>query len=480
MAALQTILEKVVSFWTEVESIITDLATAIKLTLINLWMQIQPLLSNIKPILVNFFETFVRKSIILYQTILQYDFFFAFLSVIIAVGTVNWAIWLMRRARSTFYRPVKERYHATTSVIIPVYKENKKTLKDTIDSILKNKPEEIIIILDHTEKNLMTFLKENYGHVRKVKPCFISTPGKRPALAKGIELAQSEIVVLVDSDTQWSSEHFLENLIAPFKDPRVGGTGSRQKVKLKETWAQKIIDWNLDLKYSDYIPSDSISGSVLCLSGRTAAYRRKILLPILKKLTNEYFLWHRCMGGDDTRLTSMVLQQGYKTIYQDNAIAESEFHPSLWVYLKQKIRWSRNSFRAYLKAIFSAWPWKQRRWQYLIAAYHTIAPGITAFIGFAFFAYSLYIKEYTFVYFWMIWMLISRLIKGYSHIRKHPTEIYLLPAVALYYFLLSFIKLYAFLTLTIESWSGSRNDYRIIRGKRVSYKTTISRILYGD
>src|SRR3989344_4380304 len=277
----------------------------------------------------------------------------------------------------------------------------------------------------------MKFEQENYKNNTKVKAHFIDLPGKRPALAKGIKLAQHEIVVLVDSDTQWKTEHFLENLIAPFKDPRVGGTGSRQKVKLKETWAQKIIDWNLDLKYSDYVPSDSLSGSVLCLSGRTAAYRRKIILPVLHKLTHEYFLWHRCLGGDDTRLTSLVLQQGYRTIYQDNAVAEAEFHPSLLVYLKQKVRWSRNSFRAYLKAIFSPWPWKQERWQYLIAAYHTIAPGITALIGFAFFIYALVIQEYSFVYFWLAWIFVSRLIKGYSHIVRHPKEVYLLPAIVL-------------------------------------------------
>ncbi|MBI2581695.1 glycosyltransferase [Candidatus Woesearchaeota archaeon] len=457
---------------------LTEFFEDIKTGLSNLWIYLKPSLielgSNAKMLFSDFLDTFVKKAIVLYEAIIQYDFLFAFLSAILAIGTINWAIWLMRRARSTFYRPYKEKFQATTSVIIPVYKEKKYTLKDTIDSIIRNNPNEIILIFDHTEKSLMKFVQENYKNNTKVKAHFIDLPGKRPALAKGIKLAQHEIVVLVDSDTQWKTEHFLENLIAPFKDPRVGGTGSRQKVKLKETWAQKIIDWNLDLKYSDYVPSDSLSGSVLCLSGRTAAYRRKIILPVLHKLTHEYFLWHRCLGGDDTRLTSLVLQQGYRTIYQDNAVAEAEFHPSLLVYLKQKIRWSRNSFRAYLKAIFSPWPWKQERWQYLIAAYHTIAPGITALIGFAFFIYALVIQEYSFVYFWLAWIFVSRLIKGYSHIVRHPKEVYLLPAIVLYYFLLSFVKLYAFLTITVESWSGSRNNYTIKRGKRVVYKNPLS------
>ncbi len=450
----------------------------VKIFLVSLFQNVGSALSNtwvyVKPLFSNFFDTFGQKTITLYQVIAQHNFFLQILGVVITISTINWAIWLMRRARSTFYKPYKEVYQASTSVVIPVYQEKKYTLKDTIDSILKNNPDEIIIIFDQTEKKLMSFVRENYKHVRKIKTHFIDVPGKRPALAKGIELAQHEIVVLVDSDTQWKTSHFLENLIKPFRNPKVGATGSRQKVKFKDTWVQKIIDWNLDLKYSDYIPSDSISGSVLCLSGRTAAYRRDIIVPVLDKLVNEYFLGHHCVGGDDTRLTTLVLQQGYKAIYQDNAVAETEFHPSIWPFLKQKTRWSRNSFRAYLRAIFSAWPWKQRRWQYLISAYYTLVPGISALVGVAFFSYAIYYREYSFIYFWIAWLFISRLIKGYSHLKKHPEHLYLWPTEVLYFFILSFIKLYAFFTLTWESWAGSRGDYKIVKGKRVATKAAKS------
>src|SRR3989344_290315 len=199
---------------------LTEFSEDIKTGLSNLWIYLKPSLielgSNAKMLFSDFLDTFVKKAIVLYEAIIQYDFLFAFLSAILAIGTINWAIWLMRRARSTFYRPYKEKFQATTSVIIPVYKEKKYTLKDTIDSIIRNNPNEIILIFDHTEKSLMKFVQENYKNNTKVKAHFIDLPGKRPALAKGIKLAQHEIVVLVDSDTQWKTEHFLENLIAPF------------------------------------------------------------------------------------------------------------------------------------------------------------------------------------------------------------------------------------------------------------------------
>lgn len=413
-----------------------------------------------------FFDSFQRKAMVLWNSISNNDPLLNLFIIAAGIGTVNWAIWFTRRTRSIFYSPTKGDSNFKSSVVIPVYKEKKSVLLSVINSILKNGADEIVLVLDEGEKELMDAIKENYN-TNKIRAFFISEPGKRPALAKGIRLATNDIVVLVDSDTRWVGNNFLKTLLIPFNDPEVGGIGSRQQVKNSNNWARKIINWNLDLKYTDYIPSDSMAGSVLCLSGRTAAYRRNIILPVLDKLVNEKFLGHKCMGGDDTRLSSLVLMQGYKNVYQDNAIAESHFNPEFSTYLKQKIRWSRNSFRAYLKAMFSKWPWKQKRTVYLISAYHTVFPGLTALIGIVFFGYSIYLQEYSLTITLVVWGLVSRGIKSYSHLRKYPSEIYLLPIIVVYYYLLSFIKLYAFFTMTRERWEGSRTKYVIKQGVRV-------------
>lgn len=390
---------------------------------------------------------------------------YVLLTLTLVFGSINWVIWFVRRTRSINYIPIKGSYEASTSVVIPVYNETYEVLKDTVDSVLKNRPDEVILILDHTEAEIMKSIKAEYKD--KVKCHFIIEPGKRPALAKGINLSKGDIVVLVDSDTRWVGENFLKNLIVPFKDPKVGGVGTRQKVKERSSWGQRIIDWVLDLKYSDYIKSDSLSGSVLCLSGRTAAYRREILLPELDKLTEERFLWHKCQGGDDARLTTLVLMQGYNTVYQDTSLAKTSFDRRFIVYLRQKIRWSRNSFRTYLKSIFSAWPWKQKRFYYLMSAYHTLVPGLLFLLSMAFVIYSVYLQLYILAYIWIIWAFLSRIIKGFSHLRKEPSAITLLPIIVFFYFFLSFIKLYAFLTMTRERWSGSRKNYRIKNGIRI-------------
>jgi N-acetylglucosaminyltransferase len=40
-------------------------------------------------------------------------------------------------------------------------------------------------------------------------------------------------------------------------------------------------------------------GGVACLSGRTAAYRRSAIIPLMPALEHEIFLGRECVAGDD-------------------------------------------------------------------------------------------------------------------------------------------------------------------------------------
>jgi hypothetical protein len=51
------------------------------------------------------------------------------------------------------------------------------------------------------------------------------------------------------------------------------------------------------------------------------------------------------------------------------------------------------------------------------------------------------------------WLLVGRGIRGFSHLRRHPQEILLLPVVALTVILIALpIKFYAFLTMNKQGW----------------------------
>ena len=145
----------------------------------------------------------------------------------------------------------------------------------------------------------------------------------------------------------------------PFADPAVGGVSTRQSVYQADTsvW-RRVADWIINNRYLDYVPATGRAGAVVCVSGRTAAYRREIVLKVLPHLEDEFFLGKRCIAGDDGRLTWLVLASGYRTVYQSTAHALSMFPTTFRAFCKQRVRWSRNSYRCYLTAMWKGWLWR--------------------------------------------------------------------------------------------------------------------------
>ena len=53
----------------------------------------------------------------------------------------------------------------------------------------------------------------------------------------------------------------------------------------------------------------------------------------------------------------------------------------------------------------------------------------------------------------LIWLLVGRGIRGYSHLRRHPQEVLLLPLLALVVIMIALpIKLFAFVTMNKQGW----------------------------
>src|SRR3989344_1758889 len=188
-----------------------------------------------------------------------------------------------------------------------------------LESWKKNQPAEIIAVIDYTDKKCIEVFKKFSKDFPKAHLIVTHTPGKRPALADGIKVAKHEIVALVDSDTVWV-DTTLKNGLPPFHDPRVAGVATYQSVLNPKTFAQKIFDIQLDLRYMHEYPFLAAAGNALvCLSGRTAFYRREILVPMLHDLEHEEFMGRPVISGDDKCLTYLVLAAGWKVAYQSNS-----------------------------------------------------------------------------------------------------------------------------------------------------------------
>jgi cellulose synthase/poly-beta-1,6-N-acetylglucosamine synthase-like glycosyltransferase len=375
---------------------------------------------------------------------------------IAAAGIFVWALWLVRAIMSATAGPIEGMFRATTSVVVPAFHEDPDILMRCLDSWREQDPDEIIIVLDLADVDTYDRIVD-LGDDR-VRPILFEHAGKRSALGAGIRLARYEILVLTDSDTSWTPGLLVE-VQKPFVDPTVGGVSTQQNVYARTTsiW-RRVADWLVNLRYYNYVPAMGRAGAVPCVSGRTAVYRKSAVLPVLDKLENEFFLGKRCISGDDGRLTWLVLASGFKTVHQRSAKALSMFPSTFSAFVKQRVRWSRNSYRCYLTAMFKGWLWQQpliTKITVLQILFTPVTMGFTV-------AYLLLSRlELTPIAIAAvaIWLLLGRGIRGFSHLRRHPGEILLLPLVVLVVIFIALpIKLFAFVTMNRQGWLTRHAD----------------------
>ncbi|MDX3689884.1 glycosyltransferase family 2 protein [Streptomyces europaeiscabiei] len=371
-------------------------------------------------------------------------------------GAFVWGLWLYRAVLSRFAKPVVNNYRTTVSVVVPAYREDASILLDCLDTWLAQDPTEVIIVPDVEDTEVLRRLAQVTDP--RVRVLAFEHRGKRSALGVGIRAATSELVVLVDSDTRWEPG-LLAAVQMPFVDPAVGGVGTQQNVYQRRTsvW-RRIADWLVNLRYYDYVPAMGRAGAVACLSGRTAAYRRAAIEPVLENLENEFFLGRRCVAGDDGRLTWLVLASGYKTVHQSSARAISMFPSSFRAFVKQRVRWSRNSYRCYLTALYKGWLWRVPLVTKITVLQILLTP-VTMGMALGYLLFSRLELTGRGVVLVLIWLLVGRGIRGYSHLRKHPQELLLLPLLALVVIMISLpIKLFAFLTMNRQGWLTRTSD----------------------
>lgn len=371
-------------------------------------------------------------------------------------GLLVWSLWLYRVILSRLAKPIVNGHRTSVSVVIPSYREDPDILLRCLESWLAQDPTEIIIVVDTADEEC----QERLSHITdpRLRVLVFEHAGKRSALGVGIRAANCEILVFADSDTWWRPG-LLDAVQMPFEDPQVGGVGTQQNVYQRTTsvW-RRIADWLVNLRYYDYVPAMGSKGGVACLSGRTAAYRRSAVLPVVDHLENEFFLGRRCVAGDDGRLTWLILASGYKTVHQSSAQAVSMFPDSFRAFVKQRVRWSRNSYRCYLTALWKGWLWKTPFVTKVTVLQIVLTP-VTMGITLAYLLFSRLELTPVGIGLAVGWLLLGRGVRGWSHLKRHPKEIMLLPLLALVVIMIALpIKLYAFFTMNKQGWLTRTSD----------------------
>jgi cellulose synthase/poly-beta-1,6-N-acetylglucosamine synthase-like glycosyltransferase len=364
------------------------------------------------------------------------------------LGLIRWATWLVRRIPAVLYKPIVNNYRLPMSIVVPTYQEDPDIFAMAIESWLANDVEEVILVIDSSDATCQEIARRY-----PVTVVITDVPGKRDALRRGWRVARTPLVALVDSDTIWAPDVASE-VCKPFADPRIGGVGTRQSVYGTKGFLARITDMFLDNRYFDENASQSLLGqAVSCLSGRTAIYRRDILLEIEAEFMEEEFWGVPCLSGDDKRLTTLTLEHGYLTYMQRTAVVWSTF-PDKWrIFFKQRVRWARNTWRSDMRALSRRWVWRHPFLAYTMV--DKALSGFTVLLGPIFLTMALIAQEWIVAAILVAWWQISRSAKFLPHIVRRPSSFFFVLGYVVVSWLMALIKIRALMTIRAQKW-GTR------------------------
>ena len=237
-------------------------------------------------------------------------------------------------------------YEPTVAFIIPCKNEERDIGDSVIQSYQIDYPRdkiEVIVINDGSTDRTMLILRELQKFYPSLKVIdWPKNQGKRWAMAAGFEVANSEIVIQLDSDSHIEPKTFQE-LILPFRNSKVAAVCAHGEAKN----ADKNIITRMQAAY--YFMSfkilkaaESTFDTVFCCSGCCSAYRRSAVMPILYNWLSESFLGLPVTWGDDRALTSWLMKSGEKTVFSGRALAYT-IVPEKWrQLLTQQLRWKKS------------------------------------------------------------------------------------------------------------------------------------------
>ncbi len=302
------------------------------------------------------------------------------------------------------------------SIIFPIHDEDPeildKVMKYAIRCLQTLKNIELIFVDDGSSnldkvKPIYDYYQKNYNIIIKYQ----TNQGKREAQCSGFRASTGEIIITTDSDTLIYSEGILR-LIAPLiAFSNVGAvTGDLRVANDSENWLTMLTSLRYWMAFHLERASQSLSGTMTCLSGPFSAYRREVFEAVKEEYINQQFLGKKCTYGDDRHLTNLVITNGYQTIFQEGAIADTYVPSKLSKFYNQQIRWSKSFYREFI------WSLGKIRYYSLFSTWDTLSQFLMTFLYL--FAFSNVIFRFWATKNWGILVWYSILLIGIALVRS--------------------------------------------------------------
>jgi cellulose synthase/poly-beta-1,6-N-acetylglucosamine synthase-like glycosyltransferase/peptidoglycan/xylan/chitin deacetylase (PgdA/CDA1 family)/spore germination protein YaaH len=252
--------------------------------------------------------------------------------------TIAVLAWLHQRRRKpeapAGFRPL-------VSVLIPAYDEAW-VISSTLESVLRSSyaPLEVIVVDDGSHDDTAAIVESRFGKDDRVHLLRQSNQGKSAALNRAVGEAHGEILVTIDADTAIEAAT-IPRLVRHFVDPSVAGVAGNTKVANR---ARRLTRWQA-LEY---------------ISGQNLEKRAFDLLNCITVVPGAVGAWRadviRTSGGfskntvaEDTDLTLTIRRNGWRILFDDQAVARTIAPETPSALVRQRFRWTFGTLQALWK-----------------------------------------------------------------------------------------------------------------------------------
>jgi hyaluronan synthase len=269
----------------------------------------------------------------------------------LGLGVLYGAITLYYAFR---YRPVATPTDAelpTLTVIVPAYNEGPMVRVSLMSALRSDYPADKLQIIavddgskDDTWLHIEAVAKASGGRVTAVK--MEKNGGKREALRQGFLRATGEMVVTVDSDSELDPKA-LREIVAPLvADKEVAVVAGKVLVLNRyESLLTRLMAARFFITFDFVRAAQSKFGAVLCCPGALSAYRRSAVMAVLEPWSEQTFLGSACTIGEDRALTTWLIRNGWRAVYQGSAIVHTMVPTHIKGVAKMLLRWERGNVR---------------------------------------------------------------------------------------------------------------------------------------
>jgi peptidoglycan-N-acetylglucosamine deacetylase len=229
----------------------------------------------------------------------------------------------------------------SVTVLIPAHNEEN-VIVQTVSSVLASTLPHlrVIVVNDGSADRTGELLDTHFGADERVRIIHQVNRGKAAALSLAMSLAETEIVVTIDADTEVEPDA-IGKLLRHFSDPKTGAVAGNVKVGNRSRWLTRwqaleyITSQNMEKRAFDLL------NCITVVPGALGAWRKRAI--------DEAGGITADTVAEDADLTIAIRRMGWRVSYDEEAIAWTEAPETPGALIRQRFRWTFGTLQSFWK-----------------------------------------------------------------------------------------------------------------------------------